>query len=710
MKSVSAQYQLSMVQSLRERSYCEVIFNNSPDVDVSFSGTGGASIADMSTVGDYSAHYDDTIATLELNRWVLDGSQTVYSGSGTHETNYISEELSGGDGSFSSTPSLTATLASTTNLPGISLTFDTAANEWPIEAVVTQNDSSSSAITIHPYSAHYSNNSEYSGVTALTISPTAMLPYRRFRVNGVALGLLKIFTNADIVDVTKNDSIDPISRRLPDQTVDVAILDYKGVYDPENPVGITKYLIEKSPVSVRFGYDVNGTGKDIEWLQADKYNLASMPTWENGIMHLTATKRLGIMLDLYKRGNHGENLPFDGSLPKLKNLYNMAQDVLNDAGLDSTEYSIDEELQNIASTGIMPICTHAEAIQLIAHAGCCRLYCDADDRVVLEYIPIADYAGRKLENYICDNSTISEKSLHLDKTELCKSVAVNYYGASPVNLLETVIEQGNLDDYGVPVANQYRIRTKDYIAVTPGVYTLKVTASQTLWCWVCIYDSSMTYIASESSTNWVQSNTVNFTVLTGQYVKFCWRTQAGSDIMTPSNITNAIMYGTTEQIRSAPYSEIVNQAVFETDEPMGAYAFLPSGAGMTPNPYLYARYARFLFAPRLDDPIISVYAMPVIEGIIGSSSTTLNSSGADDVEDNCIITDSDMAAAVMDQVAAYLALRDTYSLDYRGNPELDVGDVIGLQTRYVANRTVVILEHEIYFNGALHGHMVAKGL
>ena len=711
MKSVTSQYKLSMAQSLRERSYCEVILDISSGVDASFSGTDKASISDLSKIGDYSAHYDDTIATLELNRWVLDGTQTVYSGSGVPEGNYISSTLSDGEGSFSSAPILTITPASAADLPGLTLAFDTATNDWPIESTValTYGSSHPSLSVTGLVSPYYTNSDTYTGVTEITITPVTMLPYRRFRVNSVTLGLLKIFTNADIVDVTKNDSIDPISRRLPDQTVDVAILDYDGVYDPENPDGITKYLMEKSPVSVRFGYDVNGNGKDIEWLQADKYYLASMPTWENGIMHLSATKRLGVMLDLYKRGTYGENLPFDGSLPKVKTLYNMAEDVLKDAGLESTEYSIDEELEYIVSTGIMPICTHAEAIQLIAHAGCCRLYCDADDKVILEYAPVSDYAGRKLDNYFCDNSTISEKSLHLDKTEICKSVSVNIYGANPVNLFETTIEQGNLDDYGAPVANQYRIRTKDYIAVTPGVYTLKLTASQTLWCWMFVYDSEMKYIASESSTSWIKSNSFSFTVTTGMYVKFCWRTQGGSDVMTSSDITNAVMHGTTEQLRSALYSEIRTQTVYESDEPMGEYAVLPTGSLVTPNPYLYARYAKFVFTPRLDDPVISIYAMPVIEEIKGASSVDLNSSGADDVEDNAIITDSDMADAVRDQVADYLELRDTYTLDYRGNPELDAGDVIGLQTRYVADRTAVILEHEIYFNGALHGHMVVKG-
>ena len=55
-------------------------------------------------------------------------------------------------------------------------------------------------------------------------------------------------------------------------------------------------------------------------------------------------------------------------------------------------------------------------------------------------------------------------------------------------------------------------------------------------------------------------------------------------------------------------------------------------------------------------------------------------------------------------------MRNTYDMSYRGNPEIEVGDLIGMQTRYTDDMPVLVLTDEITFNGALRGQIKAKGL
>ena len=84
--------------------------------------------------------------------------------------------------------------------------------------------------------------------------------------------------------------------------------------------------------------------------------------------------------------------------------------------------------------------------------------------------------------------------------------------------------------------------------------------------------------------------------------------------------------------------------------------------------------------------------------------------GETDKEENPLITNDTMCAALADQVKKYLQMRNTYQTNYRGNPELEVGDVIGLQTLYTDEMDALILVDEITFNGSLSGKLKVKGL
>ena len=84
--------------------------------------------------------------------------------------------------------------------------------------------------------------------------------------------------------------------------------------------------------------------------------------------------------------------------------------------------------------------------------------------------------------------------------------------------------------------------------------------------------------------------------------------------------------------------------------------------------------------------------------------------GEVDKEENPLITNDSMCLALANHVKNYLQMRNTYDADYRGNPEMEVGDIIGLQTRYTNEMDALILVDEITFNGSLSGKLKVKGL
>lgn len=87
----------------------------------------------------------------------------------------------------------------------------------------------------------------------------------------------------------------------------------------------------------------------------------------------------------------------------------------------------------------------------------------------------------------------------------------------------------------------------------------------------------------------------------------------------------------------------------------------------------------------------------------------VNATGDDDEETNPLITDLNAARALATHVSSYIKLRNTYDVSYRGNPELEVGDAISMQTEYTKDMDALILTDEINFNGSLSGRLKLKG-
>lgn len=83
--------------------------------------------------------------------------------------------------------------------------------------------------------------------------------------------------------------------------------------------------------------------------------------------------------------------------------------------------------------------------------------------------------------------------------------------------------------------------------------------------------------------------------------------------------------------------------------------------------------------------------------------------GVEQILDNYMFTDKDDLSRTIEEVwLPYLKKRLVFELDYRGNPELEVGDVFYLKDKYGTNHKVRLLSNKISFNGAIRGHMIVK--
>lgn len=588
MKTVSEAYKTSMASLLRNRSYVRITFGNvdtTAATDGEWESNGALYYSEFDTL-DYDFSYGQTYATLELNRWSLDGSSLILPDSGIVQDGFISSHMSDAEGKYDTPAVLTRAFTQIHTLPGLTLTFDTRQEEWPPEVTVDfyLSDTVVDTQTVQVTGTQVIVNTTETEVDKVTITFGSCLPYRRPRLESVLYGVDIQFTNDDLVSTEQKHDVDPLSRRLPSETMEFTILDFDRKYDPDNPGGIYAFVDENSPIEIQFGYELpDGT---IEWLKADRYVLDGKPTAQNNQATFSGTGLIGSLTDTFYKSKLGS-----------KNLYDMAEEVLLDAQLTPTEqgenpWVIDESLKNMFTTAALPIDTHMNCLQLIAHAACCRLYTDDDNIIHIEPFSLDGYT--RDTDFTLDFSSIAEDSQTVSKIDKLKSVSVSRYSYSVDDSSSTLLEETTTE-------------TEFYVEFSGLAQDVQISVS------------GGTLISSEI------------------YAR-------AADLVLSSGTKTVTITGKTLSENSVVVSYPVSQ------------------------------------------------------------------SGEVDEEENPLITNDEMCLALANHVISYLQMRNTYEASYRGNPELEVGDIIGLQTLYTDEMDALILVDEISFDGSLSGNLTVKGL
>lgn len=106
---------------------------------------------------------------------------------------------------------------------------------------------------------------------------------------------------------------------------------------------------------------------------------------------------------------------------------------------------------------------------------------------------------------------------------------------------------------------------------------------------------------------------------------------------------------------------------------------------------------------------VTITGIPQTEAFV-THTYNYNAVGDDDNEENPLITNETMADALAQHISDYLQLRNTYDFSYRGNPELECGDIIGVETDFASESYGLVLKDTLSFSGAWSGTLTVKGL
>lgn len=748
MKQVSNAYKLSMKSLLREQSFVEITFSQvdtAAATDGNWVSNGAQSYSEFDTL-DYGYDYQESYAALELNRWALDGNTVIVPSSGTMYDGFVSSHMSNAEGKFTTPAVLTRAFSNPHTFPGITLTFDTRYQEWPDTVTVDfyLNGAVLESLTLPVEGTELVINTKVASCDKIVLTMGNTLPYRRPRLQQVLYGVQKKFGNDDIVSIKESHDVDPLSRRLPQETMQFVLLDYEHNYDPDNPKGIYAYLDKKSPISLRYGYMLP-TGK-VEWLKADKYVLNSKPKAAKNQATFTGTGLVGSLTGTFYKSKLGS-----------KNFYDMAEEVLLDADLTLTAqgthpWVIDPALKQMFTTAALPIDSHMNCLQLIAHACRCRLFTDDDNIIHIKpfgVTVVGIYSGVWADNghlWYSEWDTIDKGN-----------TAENTYATFELNRWtlggdsQIILPDSNAGQRGYiseamtgadgsftnpPVFTKtfdvphdlpvLAIRFDTVLNEFPGAVQVKYYHDDTLLdTQTAAIDSVEVYVSSNLAIECTKIEVTmigNLPYRRGRVTKVYYRetdftldfTSIGENSQKISKIDElkSVSVARYSYTASNDTSTLYEGTTTETElhvefSGLAQDVQISVSGGTLVSSNIYARAADLVLSSGTKTVTITGKTLTENSVVV---SYPVAQSGEIDKEENPLITNDTMCQALANHVKSYLQMRNTYEANYRGNPEMEVGDIIGLQTLYTDEMDALILVDEITFDGSLSGKMTVKGL
>ena len=368
MYPVTQAYNEQMELAVRNKSWIRITFGvTDPDAPAASTITDNGHLSYSNTSGIVvGATSPATYATLEHNRWVLDGKQPIPVSSNPIYQGYVGSAISGSDCLWGTNPQLTCVFNDYFQFAGLSFYFDESMEEYPVKFQVD---------------IYKDNVLQYSSVELCTKAYWVLdyhipicnklvftwlesnRPYRRARLTSLIFGILEELTEQDIESCSVEKQTELLSTSFPKNSFEFTIFDTEKSYDPENPAGVWEYLESRQPVDVRIGYSLeDGTIEWIPWIHS--YSTGDFSISGSDAVTLVSIKCAGLMEHMSMQYDSGK------FYPNGRSLYDLVYDVINDAGFRNV-VEVDDVLKTIMTRVPLPTGQVNTLLQLIANAGHC---------------------------------------------------------------------------------------------------------------------------------------------------------------------------------------------------------------------------------------------------------------------------------------------------------------------------------------------------
>ena len=356
-------------------------------------------------------------AMLEHNQWLLDGTYKVLPVSPPDADGFISRNLSNADGTFTEIPTITITFSEVHYgmIPGLTITWSPTYQEWAESFRVTtyngETQVSQTTITDNRL-VKSAAQAPLQGYDKIVIEILKWcLPYRRARLLECIVGIKQVYTKDDLMGYEHEQSVNPLSAELPKNAIVFKLDNSTSKWNPDNPSGAEKYLIEKQTLKVKYGFTIDG---DVEWISAGTFYMSEWNTPANGMeASFTARDILEFCGDVYRGPRSGK-------------LLSIVQAALAQSGVIDTTSVLDEAALSAVNTDFSEDESEyscAEVLQMCANAAQCCLWQCRDGILHMEKrgVELTDYVIGQIADGVNNSYTHPEFNL----TKELKSVNVN---------------------------------------------------------------------------------------------------------------------------------------------------------------------------------------------------------------------------------------------------------------------------------------------
>lgn len=387
MQKVSKAYKESMKSSLRERAYIMISFglvNQEAQAKATVDNGSYAYYSNKDNI--FGEHIDDTVyATLEEEFTKVDGSMfflpRATEGGRYYDTGIVSDKLV----SEARCEVVISLNTIATDFKGLTINFG---ENYPVDFDIV----GSTGQTIE-----FRGNTKSKWSTEEVLENTTYIklvfykmknPQSRLRIYSIMFGYGLVYYNDSVMSSALDSYVSPIGADVPQFDFSVTLKNYDHYFNVDNPNSAINYLETGQEMDIMYGYQTPGSDT-IEWIQGNHLWCSEWESDDN-----TATIRCQ---DIF-RNMDGEYVKGLYSAAG-KSYYALAEEILKDAGI--SEYYIDPRLKKLYSNNPIPRVKYKEVLQIIANACRCVLTQSRDGKVQIKsnFMPSASIATNGEETY-----------------------------------------------------------------------------------------------------------------------------------------------------------------------------------------------------------------------------------------------------------------------------------------------------------------------
>lgn len=736
MQKVSDAYKASMKQTLRERGYIMLSFGLINQEAQAKARIENGDFSKFTNVNNIFGERTDstTYATLEENFTRVDGSMFFLPRSdkaigGYYDTGITSKNLIS-DGAFSLTINLNMI---PTDFKGITINFG---ENYPVDFDIASDQGQVVEFRDNDQQ-EFTTEEVFANTSKLTLTFYRMKNTQsRLRIYSIRFGYGLVYYNDSVMGSTLESYVSPIGADIPQIDFSVTLKNYDKYFNVDNPSSAINFLETGQEMDVYYGYQI--PGGEIEWI---KGNHLICSEWESD--DYTATIRcqdvFRSMDTEYYKGLYD---------PDGKTYFDLAVEILNEAGL--TEYYIDPRLKSLYTKNPLPRVKHKEALQIIANACRCVLSQSREGLIQIKsnFNPLATISSNGEAPY----SNVANV-LNTDGKGEYASFATGYTVVDggmfflPRNTGNAKVNTGYVskvqsDGAGKFTTNPVLTITQEAICM---YYGIKLEFGHALPSGIVIRTYNTGNLVDEYTvTETIEKNMVilhDFDDLDKMEIEFAGTAEPYNRIVVNhfafGDVTNFTM--TKKDMTSSPKAikqELVKEVIvpcytyqksnhlenlvhenievtegqvvtyYMQDPSYGYYALLDEQEGLVDvvawgNYYVTLQYkvaGRYTLE-------VQGYRWKIVEQY---ATRTLNMRGKTVKWENPLVSDLTMANDLAEWIADYYAAGIEYEYSTRGNPEIDVNDIVYQENEFRDNMKVTIYRATLNFNQSFSGKITAR--